>query len=697
MDGLVDTAGSGDMAAIATAAATTTDDAAAAVDSAAKAEPTPHAGIKRDAAEPPPVANEEDEALLCQIRIDRVPKYQTKKDVQQRLERHLGVKNIRRIKKQHHPAQDFCFVYFQDSASRFAGEALIEGHAWKGNVLTVKQAIPLAGDRFEKRQRIDGTGGGDGGDTNGGAQPRGGDAGTSSGGPVPAAEERPLRSAADVVTSLHALPYEEQLERKKAGLESALRKLPAEMKRASKGIPGDQLGPWHRIPWLHPSRVKANGGNPCPLTAVIPARLIDGYRNKCEFSFGRDANGTPCLGFQLGQIRLIGAVVGRPDECKNVSPAMKAVVARVQSFVETSALPPYDKMTNGGYWRQLNVRQAFNPPPAESDGDGGRGGGDGGGATATPMLLLFLVKESEASAATAKEEHARLVAALTQTPFSPPIDLRIAFSTSEGHGEATSAEASEQWLVGPPYVEERLLGLTYRVSPAAFFQVNTPGAEQLCELLRDLCHVGPSTVLLDVCCGTGTIGLSLASAVKRVVGIEICVPAVDDARANAARNGVANATFIAQKAEQATHKVLESLTEEEKASLVAIVDPPRAGLHHDVLKALRACLPLKKLIFVSCHSPAFVGNAVPLCRPTSKSFQGEPFCPTASYALDLFPHTPHCELIVVLERGLPADYWRTPSGGAAAAAAAAASSDATGGDGSSAIEEKEGEAAPAEE
>ena len=130
---------------------------------------------------------------------------------------------------------------------------------------------------------------------------------------------------------------------------------------------------------------------------------------------------------------------------------------------------------------------------------------------------------------------------------------------------------------GIPYIEERLLGLTYRVSASAFFQVNTPGAEQLCGLLKSLCNVGPETVLLDVCCGTGTLGLSLANSVKRVIGIEICVPAVLDARANAERNGVKNATYIAGRAEETTRKLLESLTEAERSSLVAIVDPPRAG------------------------------------------------------------------------------------------------------------------------
>ena len=149
-----------------------------------------------------------------------------------------------------------------------------------------------------------------------------------------------------------------------------------------------------------------------------------------------------------------------------------------------------------------------------------------------------------------------------------------------------------------------------------------------------------------------------ALQVRRVVGIELCKPAVDDARANARRNGVANCHFIASKAEDATKRVLQGLTEEERASLVAIVDPPRAGLHADVVKALRSCTPLRRLLYVSCHAPGFVQNAVGLCRPTSRAFEGEPFVPTAAYALDLFPHTHHCELIVLLER-------RTAGGGAA--------------------------------
>ena len=342
--------------------------------------------------------------------------------------------------------------------------------------------------------------------------------------------------------------------------------------------------------------------------------------------------------------------------CKSVqvSDEMKEVVRRVQSFVRTSPLAPYDKLEKTGFWRQLLVRQVFNPASTAEEGGTAAEAAVGGvtcgtGARVTPLLLVFMARTVDADPAVASAEKTRLVEALSAPQHGPTLDLSIAFQPCDGPGEAIAAEHLE-WLRGPPYVEETLLGLRYRVSAAAFFQVNTPGAEQLCTLLRRLCDCGPDTVLLDVCCGTGTIGLSLASSVKRVIGIEICVPAVLDARANAQRNGVDNATFIASKAEEATRKLLESLTDAEKSSLVAIVDPPRAGLHADVCKALRACLPLKRLIFVACHAPSFVSNAVPLCRPPSTSFQGQPFVPKQAYALDLFPHTPHCELIVLLER-----------------------------------------------
>ena len=192
-------------------------------------------------------------------------------------------------------------------------------------------------------------------------------------------------------------------------------------------------------------------------------------------------------------------------------------------------------------------------------------------------------------------------------------------------------------------------------------------------LLRSQCSLGPSTVLLDVCCGTGTIGLAMASEVRRVVGIESCASAVEDARRNAALNGVANVSFVEGRAESVLSDILRTLTPRELEGVVAIVDPPRAGLHPDVVKGLRACGQLRRLVYVSCHAPGFVSNAVGLCRPPSKSFVGEPFVPLRAFPVDLFPDTEHCELVVVLERAAAGKEGARGAGGAPAGASAGGS------------------------
>ena len=406
------------------------------------------------------------EALLCQIRVDGVNRYASRKQLLHRLEVTCGVKGIRKIKKLSN--QDFAFVYFGTSAQRYAAEALISEHKWKGSTFSVRQARAMDPERHLKRHREDG--GSEGGARGKKARQDGRAGGSAQGsgarGSAGLDADGKVRAAEDVVTPLHALPYPEQLVHKRQGLLDELRRLPHEMKHASMGVAEYQRGPWKRLPWLQAASIEAHEGAPCPLSAVTPAPVIHGYRNKCEFSFGRDADGAPCLGFQLGQIRLIGAVVGSPAKCPNVSAEMKAVVARIQSFLLASPLPPYDKMTGEGYWRQLTARQAFNPPPASDDGDGG--GSAKGGASA--LLLVILVQSSAAAADVAAAEQERLLRHLDEPPLEPACRLSVAIQQANAPGEPSTG-VGETWLRGPPYVEERLLGLSYRVSSSAFFQV----------------------------------------------------------------------------------------------------------------------------------------------------------------------------------------------------------------------------------
>lgn len=177
--------------------------------------------------------------------------------------------------------------------------------------------------------------------------------------------------------------------------------------------------------------------------------------------------------------------------------------------------------------------------------------------------------------------------------------------------------------------------------------MNTPAAELLYATAGDLANLDGGTTLIDVCCGTGTIGLCLASRCKKVVGVELLESAVVDARQNAKRNSVTNAEFFAGRAEFLLPDILRKLGPEERA--VAIVDPPRAGLHHKAIKALRAS-GVGTVVFVSCDAGAAMGNFVSLVRPTSNGYPGDPFIPRRVVPVDLFPNTNHFELVIVFER-----------------------------------------------
>ncbi|KAK7799447.1 hypothetical protein U0070_007107 [Myodes glareolus] len=152
-----------------------------------------------------------------------------------------------------------------------------------------------------------------------------------------------------------------------------------------------------------------------------------------------------------------------------------------------------------------------------------------------------------------------------------------------------------QLLFGEPHIFEDLLGLKIRISPDAFFQINTAGAELLYQTIGELSGVNSSTTLLDICC---VIGLSLAQRASQVLGIELVEQAVQDARWTAAFNGVTNCEFHAGRAEKILPQLLKSQKDEKLT--VAVVNPARAGLHYQVVQAIRNCRAIHTLVFVSC-------------------------------------------------------------------------------------------------
>ncbi|OQS03270.1 tRNA (uracil-5-)-methyltransferase [Thraustotheca clavata] len=368
----------------------------------------------------------------------------------------------------------------------------------------------------------------------------------------------------------------------------------------------------------------------CPMEPIAPSPILEGYRNKCEFTFGYDINKKPVVGFRIGMYKEGVVAVGSADKCINVPQVMKDICRTFQAYLESSPLPVYDVMTHEGVWRLLTIRLS---------------------ERTKQIMLMIQANPSNIEADVWTAEKAKLISTLTQThPAITSMYMQEYIGVS-----APSEDHPIEHVFGATTIEEELLGLKFRISAQAFFQVNTPGAEVLYSLVKRFAAAGDSTQVYDVCCGTGTIGICVASDARNVIGVELCKAATDDAAVNAELNNISNITFINSKAEDVMKDLLRKKPEGEGAEFVreavAIVDPPRAGLHTKVLRSLRDTRPVKRIVYVSCNpTVSLINDATTLCGPCTSNLRGEPFKPVFAAPVDMFPHTEHCEMIIVFER-----------------------------------------------
>jgi len=192
-------------------------------------------------------------------------------------------------------------------------------------------------------------------------------------------------------------------------------------------------------------------------------------------------------------------------------------------------------------------------------------------------------------------------------------------------------------LYGPGYIEDTLCGLTFRLSPRSFYQVNHHQAQRLYEAAISQAGITKNDTVLDLYCGVGTITLAMAGAAGKVIGVEVIPQAVEDARDNARRNGIENAEFFCGDAGEAA---LELERQGVKADVV-IVDPPRKGLNADTIEAITRFAP-RRLVYVSCD-PATLARDVALLKERGFAVQ-------SAQAADLFPRCAHVETIVLLSK-----------------------------------------------
>ncbi len=356
---------------------------------------------------------------------------------------------------------------------------------------------------------------------------------------------------------------------------------------------------------------------------ILPCPSPWYYRNKMELSFSSDRRGNRYLGLILYGTR---GHVFQMEECHLISPWVAATARCVRQWWEKEGLEAYHPGREKGSLRTLTLRE-------------GKRTGD--------RLVMLTVSGNPQDALSQRQIHS-FVATLRENiePASPHQTLSIFLRIQQvAKGEVT--QFYEMLLYGPDFLREVLEmkrggeksdSLQFKISPTAFFQPNTSQSEQLYSRVIELTGLSKESVVYDLYCGTGTLGISLAKQVKEVIGIEISPASVLDARENGKLNHLDNLTIH----QGDVAEIFPELLQKRAVSMedVVMVDPPRAGLSP---KALKVLLELKapKLTYISCNPITQAANLEILLNQGYRLKAVQP--------IDSFPQTIHVENIAVLQ------------------------------------------------
>lgn len=192
---------------------------------------------------------------------------------------------------------------------------------------------------------------------------------------------------------------------------------------------------------------------------------------------------------------------------------------------------------------------------------------------------------------------------------------------------------------GRDYILEEMEGIQFKIGPKSFYQTNSAQAYELYKITRDFACLTGSENVYDLYTGTGTIANFVAKNAKHVVGVEYVPEAIEDAKLNAKNNSITNTTFFAGDMKDI---LTEGFVLKHGKPDVIITDPPRAGMHEDVLKVMLQAAP-DKIVYVSCN---------PATQARDLQFLDEKYAVTRVQPVDMFPHTHHVENVVLLEKRL---------------------------------------------
>ena len=347
------------------------------------------------------------------------------------------------------------------------------------------------------------------------------------------------------------------------------------------------------------------GGLEVPVLDILPSPEVDRYRNKVQFPVGVDKNGAPCIGFYAGRTHRI---VPCPD-CKLQPGVLNEIGNALCAFFAQQGIRPYDEQSGKGLVRHIFLRR--------------------GAHSGQIMVCLVCTR--------AKLPHAEQLCTALREQF-PAISTILLNVNAKNTNVILGGE--NHILYGPGYIEDTLCGVPVRLGPLSFYQVNTLAAERLYGVAAQYAQLTPDDTLLDLYCGMGTIGLSMADQCRELIGVEIVPEAIESAKANAARMGEAVAAksrfFCADAGQAATQLAAEGLHPD-----IVMLDPPRKGCDEATLSAVVRMAP-RRVVYVSCNPATAARDAAWLEK---NGYHAEKVLP-----VDLFPRTKHVEAVLLLTK-----------------------------------------------
>lgn len=333
------------------------------------------------------------------------------------------------------------------------------------------------------------------------------------------------------------------------------------------------------------------------------------YRNKNEYSFSEDLKGTKYLGLYLRSGR--GKVLNL-KECHLVSPWFQTGIEACREWWIKNELVAYRPHKDSGSLRTLTFRE--------------------GKRTGDRMVILTVSGRPEWAL---KKEHLTSFVEYMQKALGSNLSIFLKIHQAV---KGRPTEFFEMHLAGPDHYRETLdVGrlIDFHVSPSAFFQPNPAQAEKIYKIAASLINVPEGAVVWDLYCGTGTLAIAVAPFAREVIGVELSPESSLDARENVKRNKLTNVKIVTSDVGEALEKGNYPKPD------AVLVDPPRAGLDKRAMKHLIEANP-PRIVYISCNPKTQVENCNEFIEAGYKITLIQP--------VDQFPHTPHIENIVLLEK-----------------------------------------------